>query len=197
MNEITLDHIHEAALWAASEDQGPLAGVQRTYNQSRWDCGTSCCIWGAANLFAGNEPAGRGYGFELARGLEWAGSDLKRVLIWGLLRSTSTEPRQILDLLESDSVAGVDLTGIVLVGAYLADAKLAGVNMADSDLADAILDGADLTGANLSDSDLSGASLVRANLSGTNLSESCLTKANLTLADLTGADLTGATGIIR
>ena len=101
MNEITLDHIREAALWAAAEHQGPLAGVQRVYNQTCWDCGTACCIWGAANLLAGNGPVCGGPSWE------WAKMSPKRTLIARLLASGYTTPEQILRYLDEDVVCGI------------------------------------------------------------------------------------------
>ena len=62
MEPITLDHVRQAAEWAmkaASEPQ-PIDGLTRKYRQSDWDCGTSCCMWGAASIMAGCGPAKEG-----------------------------------------------------------------------------------------------------------------------------------------
>lgn len=59
MNEVTLEHIKKACEWAIEargKGKVTIDGHAREYEQSTWDCGTSCCIWGAANIFAGNDP---------------------------------------------------------------------------------------------------------------------------------------------
>ncbi len=58
MNEVTLDHIRKACEWAikarGNRRPTPIDGQKRYYDQSVWDCGTACCVWGAANIIAGN-----------------------------------------------------------------------------------------------------------------------------------------------
>lgn len=58
MNEVTIDHIRQAVEWArkAQNKPQPIDGLVRRYSQKSWDCGTSCCIWGAAHIIAGNGP---------------------------------------------------------------------------------------------------------------------------------------------
>lgn len=67
MNEVTLKHIRQAAEWARrNRDAGlmneELCVVQCHYNQRQWSCGTAYCIWGIANLLAGNGKVTEGPG---------------------------------------------------------------------------------------------------------------------------------------
>ncbi len=58
MNEVTLEHIKKACEWAIEargKGRVPIDGKLREYDQCSWDCGTACCIWGAANILAGND----------------------------------------------------------------------------------------------------------------------------------------------
>ncbi len=57
MQKVTIDHIRQAVEWAktARVIPQPIDGKVRRYNQIEWDCGTSCCIWGAACIIAGEE----------------------------------------------------------------------------------------------------------------------------------------------
>jgi hypothetical protein len=54
---ITLDHIEAAAKWAIRARKAKKAikidGVKRVFGMSRYECGTACCIAGAAALIAG------------------------------------------------------------------------------------------------------------------------------------------------
>jgi len=60
---ITSEHLRAAIVWAEraeAEPQPPADGVEaRHYGQRVWDCGTACCLHGAAHLIARGEP-GRG-----------------------------------------------------------------------------------------------------------------------------------------
>jgi uncharacterized protein YjbI with pentapeptide repeats len=82
--------------------------------------------------------------------------------------------------IQSQSLAGINLSK-----AYLLQVMLAGANLTQTNLSDAVLIGANLAGANLT-----GANLAGANLSGANLAGANLTGANLTVANLAGANLT-------
>jgi hypothetical protein len=54
---ITLDHIEKACKWAKRNmnAKGPtkIDGVKRDFDMTEWDCGTSCCLAGAAAIEAG------------------------------------------------------------------------------------------------------------------------------------------------
>jgi hypothetical protein len=117
--DITLDHIRAAAEWArdAANEPKPIDGQTRKYNQGQWDCGTSCCMWGAASLLAGCGPAS-GPPPE-----DWL-SDHVHVAVNGLLCSGMTRPEQMLALLDSADLTGADLTDADLAGAYLAGAHI-------------------------------------------------------------------------
>lgn len=56
--EITIEHIKQACHWAisAASEARSIAGYLRAYNQKTWDCGTTCCIWGAAWLAVYGRP---------------------------------------------------------------------------------------------------------------------------------------------
>lgn len=103
MNElaVTLEHIRQAAEWAQTALQAqeaqqmhPLDGHWRAYNQRTWDCGTACCIWGAAHLLATGEPDPAGPGHA------WAGQSRLHSKVWLLLIRPYTRPSQVLELLE-------------------------------------------------------------------------------------------------
>ncbi len=121
MNDVTVDHIKAACEWAktAKEPQA-IDGQTRRYNQSNWDCGTSCCIWGAAHILAGNGPATSG------PPAEWAAKDLRHILLAGLMNSGLSTPDQI--------AAIANLTRANLTRANLTDA-----NLTDADLTDALV----------------------------------------------------------
>ncbi len=57
--QITREHVLAACEWAIQhrDSAGEIGGVARRYEQSSWDCGTACCVWGAASLLAGLGPA--------------------------------------------------------------------------------------------------------------------------------------------
>ena len=163
MENITLEHVRQAAEWAskAGRKPTPIDGLTRTYNQSQWDCGTDCCMWGAASILAGCGPAAAG------PSIEWSGQDLAHTLVASIMRTGNSTPKQMLAL---------------LVNLRRADLRRADLRWAD--LREANLSGADLRGANLGGADLRGANLGGANLRGANLGG-----ANLRWADLRGADL--------
>ena len=52
----------DACKWAIEHRYygGEIGGFKRVYDQSQWDCGTSCCVWGAAHLIAGFGPTDDG-----------------------------------------------------------------------------------------------------------------------------------------
>jgi hypothetical protein len=133
VNEVTLDHVRQACEWAerAGEEPQPIDGATRRYNQGNWDCGTSCCVWGAAHLIAGNGPAQGG------PPREWVGQSLRHTVVAGLLQSGRSTPAQIALIL-----SGADLRGADLSGAYLSEAYLSGADLTRADLS-----GADLSGA--------------------------------------------------
>ena len=72
MPEITIDHIKQACEWAksAKDSPKPIDGLERQYSQGDWDCGTACCIWGAASILSGNGPTKNG------PPADWAATDL-------------------------------------------------------------------------------------------------------------------------
>jgi hypothetical protein len=163
-SSITLDHIRQAAEWAqqaaARDVATPIDGlpITRRYNQGHWDCGTSCCMWGAAALIAGCDPVAQG------PPREWTDGDVKRTAVYGLLRSGTTTPEQMLSLLTGADLTGADLTGADLAGADLAGADLARAHLAGAHLTDALLTDANLAGAHLA-----GANLTRADLAGAHI----------------------------
>ena len=201
MPEITLEHIRDAALWAqqATEEVKPIDGLERKYNQNSWDCGTSCCIWGAASILAGCGPAKAG------PQPEWL-TDQTHTVVAGLLRSGTSTPEQILSFLRESDLCGANLRESELCGADLRKANLSGANLSKANLSEANLRGADLRGANLSGADLRGANLSGANLRGADLrgadlrgadlNGADLREASLRGADLSGANLCGATVLI-
>jgi hypothetical protein len=166
--EITLSHIKQAAEWArdAKEAPKPIDGMTRLYRQGQWDCGTSCCMWGAASIISGNGITHDG------PTAEWASQTLLHLGAAGLMNSGTSSPEQMLELLSKAN----------LRGANLSDADLRGANLRGANLRGADLRGANLRGANLSDADLRGANLRGADLRGANLRG-----ANLSDADLRGA----------
>ncbi len=131
---ITLDHALKGALWA-KDAKGicPIDGHQRKYCQNDWDCGTSCCMWGAASLIAGQGPAKTG------PSAMWAAQSLIHTAAAGIMNSGITTPEQLIALLR----------GANLRDANLSDANLRGANLSDANLRGANLHGANLHGANL------------------------------------------------
>jgi hypothetical protein len=141
--EITLEHIRKAAEWAKSASEPtPIDGVTRRYDQGHWDCGTACCMWGAASIIAGNGPA-------LSGPPEGWAINSQRKLVRALLNSGSTTPEQVIEVLDKANLGGANLRGADLSGADLSGADLGGAN----------LRGADLRGADLRDADLRGATI--------------------------------------
>ena len=106
MIPITLDHIRQAAEWAekAGVRKRWIGGLERRYNQCIWDCGTSCCIWGAASILAGCGPASAG------PPREWSAQSLTHALAASVMNSKSSTPEQMLKLFadEEDGVAHTD-----------------------------------------------------------------------------------------
>jgi hypothetical protein len=192
---ITLDHIVKGCVWAinarAKMEAIQIDGLSRCYDQGSWDCGTSCCIWGAASIIAGAGVAGVG-----PTG-EWRGLDLKHRLVASLLYSKTSTPEQVLAVIGSEKMLNMDLSdtdfskedyrSVVLDGANLSRSDMEEVDLTGARLRRAILDSADLEGAKLVDADLTDAVLI-----GANLKSADLTHANLTGANLEGADLRGA-----
>jgi hypothetical protein len=168
MKEITLDHIRQAAEWAKTAYDQPkeIDGLTRRYDQGNWDCGTACCMWGAASIVAGNGPAITGPSDK------WAAQSTTHAVAVGLMRSASSTPDQML--------------------LFLSDANLSGANLSDANLRGANLSGANLSDADLSDAKLRGANLSGAKLRGANLSGAKLRGADLSDADLSDANLRGA-----
>jgi hypothetical protein len=168
-SKITLDHIRQAAEWAkTAQEPQPLDGMVRKYHQGDWDCGTSCCMWGAACILAGEGPAASGPPGE------WAKSPIEIAAV-GIMRSGMSTPDQMLALLRGANLSGADLSGANLSdadlrGADLSGANLSGANLNCANLSGTDLSGTDLSGANLSDADLRGADLRGANLNCANLS---------------------------
>jgi len=143
MNEVTLEHVRQACQWAkTAAAPTPIDGQVRKYDQAKWDCGTSCCIWGAASIIAGNGPATSG------PPAEWAKRSAAHQLTFALMCSSSGDPERIEKALD------------------LRDADLRGANLRGANLRDADLRGANLRGANLIGADLSDADLCDANLCG-------------------------------
>ncbi len=113
MPEITLEHIRKAAEWAKTAiEECPLDGQVRKYNQSSWDCGTSCCVWGAASILAGEGPAKSG------PPNSWA-KDAKSKIIIALLNSTRSTPDQMLLILNRDNLSDANLADANLAGAKI------------------------------------------------------------------------------
>ena len=88
------EHVIRAIRWAMGQEE---IGIDRTYDQSTWDCGTSCCIWGAAHLIAtGQPPFGRPASDDL-------GDDEASRLAVCAMCSADSSPQEILDILEGRS----------------------------------------------------------------------------------------------
>jgi hypothetical protein len=140
MNQVTIEHVRQAVEWAktAQKDTCPIDGTTRRYNQSNWDCGTSCCIWGAASILAGNGPATEGPSDE------WAQDGQQKILV-ALMRSNASTPEQFALILEKQ-----DLSGAGLSGANLSGANLRGAGLSGADLRGTGLRGAGLSGAKIS-----------------------------------------------
>jgi hypothetical protein len=191
MPEITLDHIRAACQWArnaaAADAPQPIGeagdGLTRAYDQAHWECGTSCCVWGAASILSGNGPAIEG------PPAAWAAQSAGHLLAAALMRSGNSTPDRIENAtyLKGANLEGADLKGANLEGADLKGADLKGANLEGADLK-----GANLEGANLEGADLKGANLEGADLKGANLEGADLEGADLKGADLKGADLEGA-----
>jgi hypothetical protein len=116
---ITLEHIKAACEWAKTADEPtPIDGGVRKYDQSNWDCGTSCCIWGAASIISANGPAKSG------PSAEWAAQSAAHILAAALMNSGSSTPDQILEVA---NLQGADLQDAELQGADLRGADLRGV----------------------------------------------------------------------
>src|SRR5438105_4922465 len=113
MPEITLDHVRQAAEWAQKASVGPLPidGLERRYAQGNWDCGTSCCMWGAASIIAGCGPAGQGPPDE------WATTGRHKLAV-ALMNSGRSTPEQMLAIINTD-LSGANLRGADLHGANL------------------------------------------------------------------------------
>ena len=126
METITLEHVQKAAEWAAKagEEPLPLNGLVRHYDQSDWDCGTACCMWGAASIISGCGPTKEG------PSSEWSGQDLAHTLVAGIMRNGSSTPAQMIALL-------ANLRGVNLRGANLRQANLSCANLRDANLSDA------------------------------------------------------------
>ena len=119
MPEITLEHVRQAAEWAkqAMDAPKPIDGETRKYNQGQWDCGTSCCMWGAASLIAG---AGAASG---PPPREWC-VDAIHTAAHGLMCSGTSTPDMMLALLRKANLRGANLRGANLRGADLREANL-------------------------------------------------------------------------
>jgi len=178
--KITLEEIKKAAEWAkeASEPK-PIDGTTRKYDQSNWDCGTSCCMWGAASIATGNGPASSG------PTPEWSAQSHLHVCVAGLLNSGNSSPEQVIELLSGADLRSADLRDANLRGADLSGADLSGANLRDADLSDADLSDANLRDADLRDADLRGADLSGADLRDADLRDADLRDANVSIGNVT------------
>ena len=89
---ITLADVVFAARWAREHKETPglvVAGQERRYEQGDWDCGTSCCVWGAAHLRRLGKPAWHG---PLS---SWCQQSEQHRLVAGLLRDLHATPEAI------------------------------------------------------------------------------------------------------
>jgi hypothetical protein len=114
MAGITREHLVAACAWAAHErEEAALAG--REYLQARWDCGTACCIHGAAAILAGREDAKRGP-------QEDDYTDLPEAIrdgVLSVLYSHGGTPALVRRVLSGELVIGADAQ--IGVGARIAD----------------------------------------------------------------------------
>ncbi|RCJ40677.1 hypothetical protein A6770_09665 [Nostoc minutum NIES-26] len=94
--------------------------------------------------------------------------------------------------IQSQSLAGLNLSKATLSQVTLTGANLEQTNLSDAALMGANLAGANLTGANFVGANLTGANLVGANLTDANLIGANFTGANLTKVNLQTANLTNA-----
>jgi hypothetical protein len=109
---------------------------------------------------------------------------------YDIYRNGSVEGDEPIMTVDSDTLAGADLSYEYLTGANLYQSDLSDADLSGANLTGASLSEADLTDADLSGADLTGASLYMANLTGTNLGGADLTGASMVVANLTGANLT-------
>jgi len=95
---ITLADIVHAARWAVShvDSPGTLHGQERMYRQSTWDCGTACCIWGAAHLARLGDPARDGPSFA------WRAQSARHAKVADVLGDSHAEPDHVLAILAED-----------------------------------------------------------------------------------------------
>ncbi len=171
--EITVEHIAQAVEWAkGAAEPCPIDGTKRRYAQSSWDCGTSCCIWGAAHLLA------RGTAATSGPPEEWANNGQRKILC-ALMNSSMSTPQIFEPFLSDANLSGADLSDADLSGANLSGANLRDADLSGADLSDANLSGANLSDADLSDANLRGANLSDANLSGANLSGALVSIGNV------------------
>jgi len=100
--KITLADIRAAAEWAhtAADGPRPLGGTTRAYRQGSWDCGTSCCMWGAAHLRRLNVPA------LVGPTNEWAAQSKLHWRVAALLRDSEATPADVLALLDAAAAMG-------------------------------------------------------------------------------------------
>ena len=107
MIEVTREHIIAACEWAetAQDMPAPLADCKMLYEQHTWHCGTSCCIWGAASIIAGNGPAAEGPSDE------WMKLDILHTGAAALMRSDCATPDQVLAFLRGADLSGANLRG--------------------------------------------------------------------------------------
>jgi hypothetical protein len=133
MEPITLEHVRKAAEWAKNAvETCPLGGTMRRYDQSDdWDCGTKCCMWGAASIIAGCGSATKGPSDE------WAAQSHIHVVAAGIMRSGMSTPDQMLNF----------MTRANLFEANLFEADLSGTNLSEANLTRADLSEANLSGA--------------------------------------------------
>lgn len=97
---ITSEHLRAILPWAEQSANAPheINGAKRRYNQNEWDCGTSCCMHGAAVLLATGQPATYGPTDDDYRDL----SDETRDGVMSLLRSPGGTPELIRRVLDGD-----------------------------------------------------------------------------------------------
>lgn len=96
MNTITEAHVRQAIDWAMGNGTLP-SGIERTYDQATVDCGSSCCIWGAAHLIA--EMPGLA---EMPTSDTALGDELRLVIAVRLMRSSTAAPEHIRAALDGE-----------------------------------------------------------------------------------------------
>lgn len=99
MVNLTSEHLLEACDWAESGKQLDIPELAvRSYKQVFWDCGTTCCLHGAASIIAGRGPTDIGPNDADYKDLP----DVLRAGVLSVLRSGGGSPDLLRRVLNGD-----------------------------------------------------------------------------------------------